>query len=47
MFSFFLNPWTMAAGLALVPVYVFYFLLEKQRIQRSWTDYLPVQESPP
>ncbi len=34
-----------AVGLALVPVYVFYFLLEKAGIQRSWTDYLPIQES--
>jgi len=33
------------AGLALVPVYVFYFLLEKQGIKRNWTDYLPVHES--
>jgi len=32
-------------GLALVPVYIFYFLLEKKGIQRSWTDYLPVAES--
>jgi len=34
-----------AVGLALVPVYVFYFLLEKAGIQSSWTDYLPVRES--
>jgi predicted PurR-regulated permease PerM len=33
------------AGVALVPVYCFYFLLEKQGIQKRWTDYLPVQES--
>ena len=33
------------AGLALVPVYVFYFLLEKRGIKRNWTDYLPVHES--
>jgi predicted PurR-regulated permease PerM len=33
------------AGLALVPVYCFYFLIEKKGIQRKWTDYLPVQES--
>lgn len=33
------------AGLALVPVYAFYFLLEKQRISASWTDYLPVADS--
>ena len=33
------------AGLVLVPVYVFYFLLEKRGIKRNWTDYLPVHES--
>jgi predicted PurR-regulated permease PerM len=32
-------------GFALVPVYLFYFLLEKQGITGKWTDYLPVQES--
>lgn len=33
------------AGLALIPVYVFYFLSEKQGIVGNWTDYLPLQES--
>ena len=33
------------AGLALVPVYVFYFLLEKRGIKQNRTDYLPVHES--
>ena len=33
------------AGLALVPVYVFYFLLEKRGISGKWTDYLPIQDS--
>ena len=33
------------AGLALVPVYVFYFLLEKKGINQHWTDYLPINES--
>jgi len=33
------------AGVALVPVYVFYFLLEKRGIEQNWTDYLPLQES--
>jgi predicted PurR-regulated permease PerM len=32
-------------GLALVPVYMFYFLLEKRGISRRWTDYLPIHES--
>ena len=34
-----------AVGLALIPVYLFYFLLEKSGIQTSWTDFLPVRES--
>lgn len=32
----------MLAGLILVPVYAFYFLLEQRRIERHWKDYLPV-----
>jgi predicted PurR-regulated permease PerM len=33
------------AGLALIPVYTFYFLLEKKRISSNWTEYLPVTDS--
>lgn len=33
------------AGLALVPIYAFYFLLEKRGISTKWRDYLPVQDS--
>jgi predicted PurR-regulated permease PerM len=33
------------AGLALIPVYAFYFLLEKEGIQQNWTDYLPLAKS--
>lgn len=33
------------AGLALIPIYTFYFLLEKSGIESRWTDYLPMQES--
>ncbi len=33
------------AGLALIPIYAFYFLLEKQSIERQWTDYVPVSDS--
>ncbi len=33
------------AGLALVPVYTFYFLLEKRGIASHWMDYLPVSDS--
>lgn len=32
-------------GLTLVPVYAFYFLLEKKGIERQWTEYLPVRAS--
>ena len=31
--------------MALVPVYAFYFLLEKRGISSRWTDYLPVADS--
>jgi predicted PurR-regulated permease PerM len=33
------------AGLALIPIYAFYFLLEKHGINKQWRDYLPVQDS--
>jgi predicted PurR-regulated permease PerM len=33
------------AGLALIPIYAFYFLLEKSSIERRWRDYLPVSDS--
>jgi predicted PurR-regulated permease PerM len=33
------------AGLALIPIYAFYFLLEKHGITAQWRDYLPVQDS--
>jgi len=32
-------------GLALVPIYAFYLLLEKHGIQSKWTSYLPVKDS--
>ena len=35
----------MIIGLALVPVFTYYFLQEKTAIQAAWTNYLPVQES--
>lgn len=31
-------------GLALIPVYVFYFLLEKRGISSNWTNYMPIQQ---
>ena len=33
------------AGLALIPIYLFYFLLEKRAITDNWTVYLPVTDS--
>lgn len=33
------------AGLALIPIYTFYFLLEKSGIERQWTEYLPLSDS--
>jgi len=33
------------AGLALIPVYAFYFLLETRKIKDRWQDYLPVRDS--
>jgi predicted PurR-regulated permease PerM len=34
-----------AVGLALIPVYTFYFLLEKKGIASRWSDYLPLTDS--
>jgi predicted PurR-regulated permease PerM len=33
------------AGLALIPIYLFYLLLEKRGIESSWSDYLPLSDS--
>jgi predicted PurR-regulated permease PerM len=33
------------AGIALVPIYAFYFLLEKSGIKSHWKDYLPIRSS--
>jgi predicted PurR-regulated permease PerM len=33
------------AGLALIPIYLFYLLLEKRSISENWTVYLPVTDS--
>jgi predicted PurR-regulated permease PerM len=33
------------AGLALIPIYAFYLLLEKRGIQSKWTNYLPLKDS--
>lgn len=34
----------LVVGFALVPVYLFYFLLDKSGITTNWTNYLPVQQ---
>ena len=34
-----------SVGFVLVPICLFYFLLEKERILRNWAHYLPIQES--
>lgn len=40
-----IGAWTgYLIGFAMVPVFVFFFLLEKWRIVRTWTDYLPVSD---
>jgi predicted PurR-regulated permease PerM len=33
------------AGLVLIPLYTFYFLLEKEGISSRWSDYLPLTDS--
>jgi predicted PurR-regulated permease PerM len=33
------------AGLALIPVYAFYFLLEKRGLEKHWREFLPLQDS--
>lgn len=43
--GFFGTVFTIIAGLALVPIYAFYFLLEKHGINQQWKDYLPVKDS--
>ncbi|HUR44816.1 MAG TPA: AI-2E family transporter, partial [Candidatus Saccharimonadales bacterium] len=35
----------MIVGIAMVPVFTFYFLREKEQIQKGWTRYVPLQES--
>jgi predicted PurR-regulated permease PerM len=40
-----LSGFGMLAGLILIPVYAFYFLLEKKTIEERWKDYLPLHDS--
>jgi predicted PurR-regulated permease PerM len=39
------SGFSLLAGLALIPVYAFYFLLEKRGIEKHWKEYLPVRDS--
>ncbi len=42
----FIGSWFgIMAGLALIPIYAFYFLLEKRGIASKWPEYLPVKTS--
>lgn len=45
LFGRVLSGFGLLAGLALIPVYTFYFLLEKHGISSRWTNYLPVTDS--
>jgi predicted PurR-regulated permease PerM len=40
-----LSGFGLLAGLVLIPVYAFYFLLEKRQIESRWKEFLPVQDS--
>jgi predicted PurR-regulated permease PerM len=40
-----LSGFGLLAGLVLIPVYAFYFLLEQRSIERHWKEYLPLQDS--
>jgi len=40
-----LSGFGLLAGLILIPVYAFYFLLEQRAIEKRWKDYLPLQNS--
>jgi predicted PurR-regulated permease PerM len=40
-----LSGFGLLAGLALIPVYAFHFLLEKRSIKSHWKEYLPLQDS--
>jgi predicted PurR-regulated permease PerM len=40
-----LSGFGLLAGLALIPVYAFHFLLQQRGIKSHWKDYLPLQDS--
>jgi len=39
------NFFSLLAGIALIPIYAFYFLVEKRGIMSHWRDYLPIRNS--
>jgi predicted PurR-regulated permease PerM len=41
----FLGIFGFALSLIIVPLYLFYFLIESRRISQSWSDYLPLRAS--
>ena len=41
----FASGFGLLAGLVLIPVYAFYFLLEKRGIEKHWREVLPLQDS--
>ena len=38
-----LSMFSVIAGLALIPIYAFYFLQEREGIQKHWKEYLPIR----
>ena len=44
-FSWLTSWFGVLVGLALIPIYAFYLLVEKQGIQSKWTNYLPLKDS--
>jgi predicted PurR-regulated permease PerM len=44
-FSWVASWFGILVGLALIPIYAFYLLVEKQGIQSKWTNYLPLKDS--
>jgi len=40
-----LNSFGLVLGLAVIPLYVFYFLLDQAKIESNWENYIPLQRS--
>ena len=41
----FLGIFAFAVGVFIIPVYLFFFLVEAEKISRNWTNYLPLRDS--